>query len=156
MLPVVLAQYPVLTPASYQQLLKDDAAEFANLLFVAGIKAVAFDMDQCLVAQHSLGKLRRGAAHEAYKANATPDFVATVHKLADDGIKLAVATHSDEIEYGTSHLETHSTTHIMGQELAESVLAAAVPEHYAAALFKARSNRHCTAIIPTNFERDPS
>ena len=123
----------MLLPSEYKQLLNNDAAAFAGLCYVWGFKVVAFDMDQCLVSQHSRGKLKRGAELESYIGNVTPDFKATVSALAREGIYLAVATHSDEVEYGVTH-PTHPATHIMGAELAERVLAAAVPQH--AASFK--------------------
>jgi len=119
--------------------LEQQASNFAGLLYALGFKCVAFDMDQCLVTQHSMGRLQRGKQLEDYVASTTADFIAATAALAQDRVKLAVATHSDEAEYGlsTNQFGTHKTYveyHIMGSELTETVLAEKVPAY--AAQFK--------------------
>jgi hypothetical protein len=86
-------------------------------------KAVAFDMDQCIVACHSRGRLRRDEL-DSFLAKISPDFIALVPLLVARNVKLSITTHSDEAEYTPSKPES---TYIMGDELVRSVLVAAAP-----------------------------
>ena len=86
-------------------------------------KVVAFDMDQCIVDCHSRGRLRRDELG-SFLAKISPDFIALVPLLVSRNVKLSITTHSDEAEYTST---INKSTHIMGEELVRSVLAAAVP-----------------------------
>ena len=97
---------------------------FADLLIEHGIKVVAFDMDQCLVAQHSRGSLQRKHLSD-YTSKVTVDFLVAVTTFARRGLFLAVATHSDAAEYNENRSESE---YIIGNELVERVLETAVPE----------------------------
>jgi hypothetical protein len=99
----------------------DDPSRFdeaVSLLRRNGVRAVAFDMDQTAVAQHSRGRLRRTHL-DAYLSNVVPDFVRLVPLLQQAGIGVGIATHSDEAEYG---LFVKPETHILGSELARALL----------------------------------
>lgn len=97
------------------------AAKFASLTVDAGFRVVAFDMDQCMVAAHSRGRLRRSQLG-AFTSKLTRDFVLLAAACADAGLLLAVATHSDEKEYGLLRPQTH---YIVGEDLVRAVLHAA-------------------------------
>ncbi|KAJ1483098.1 hypothetical protein T484DRAFT_2615523 [Baffinella frigidus] len=102
----------------------EDVVRLADAL-AARVKAVAFDMDQCMVAQHSHGRLSKEGLPE-YLSKVSPDFVALVPELESRGIHLAVTTHSDRAEYSDS---VRPETHVLGEDLVESVLAHSVPRH---------------------------
>ena len=85
-----------------------------KLLRKNGIKLVVFDMDLTAASEHSRGKLLRSAADE-YISKATPAFLVLVPELHKHGFYLAIATHSDEAEFG---LLVQPKTHILGKELA--------------------------------------
>mmetsp|Transcript_31412 Transcript_31412/g.76999 ORF Transcript_31412/g.76999 Transcript_31412/m.76999 type:complete len:278 (-) Transcript_31412:245-1078(-) len=87
-------------------------------------KAVAFDMDQCLVAQHSKGCMPKEDL-QGFLQRVTPDFKKLVPELHKRGVRLAIATHSDTHEYNDS---VTPATHILGEHLVEAVLEDAVPE----------------------------
>ena len=87
-------------------------------LIALGIRVVAFDMDQTAVSQHSRGRLKREDLNQ-YLDQATPDFLALVPLLYSRGLKLAIATHSDEAEFGG---EVQPETHILGEELARALV----------------------------------
>jgi len=91
------------------------------------VKCVAFDMDQCLVAQHSRGRMSK-ANLSGFLSRVTPDFVKLVPELHRRGVKLAVCTHSDRAEYNAF---IKPETHVLGEDLVEEVLRASVPEHAA-------------------------
>ena len=115
----------------------------------ANFKAVAFDMDQCVVASHSRGKLSREEL-PSYLAKITPDFVDLVPLLISRGVKLSIATHSDSAEYSGS---VAPSTHIMGEELARSVLANAVPslaEHFGIVAYNPYVRHHALLFLMPN------
>lgn len=82
------------------------------------IKVVAFDMDQTAVSVHSHGELRRDKLNE-YLLQATPDFVKLIPRLHEEGIGLAIATHSDEAEFRG---EIKPDTHVLGSEIAKALV----------------------------------
>lgn len=92
--------------------------ECLSLLKKKGIKVVVFDMDLTAVAEHSRGSLLRSRLDE-YLERATPGFRSLVPQLHENGFSLAIATHSDEAEFNG---EIHPKTHILGEELATSLL----------------------------------
>lgn len=73
--------------------------ECARLLEELGVKAVAFDMDQTMVAAHSHARMSKARVQEDFVARVSPDFVKLAPLLAQRGIHLAVATHSDRREH---------------------------------------------------------
>lgn len=97
-----------------------------------GIKVVIFDMDLTIVNQHSRGSLRRGDPLEAFLARVSPDFVKLAPALHKEGFHLAVATHSDEAEYGR---RITPDTHILGDGLANTVLQRHLPPEVAESFF---------------------
>ena len=100
----------------------DDPSRFSEaiaLLHRNGVRAVAFDMDQTAVAQHSRGRLRRTSL-DAYLGRAVPDFVRLVPLLQEAGIGVGIATHSDEAEYDGRWVRPE--THVLGSELARALL----------------------------------
>ena len=85
-------------------------------------------MDQCIVAMHSMGTLKRGKNLNKYLNKISEDFVLLSNVLHQRGIKLAVATHSDSMEYNRrGPLNISRSTHIMGEDLVEMVLERSVP-----------------------------
>ena len=104
--------------------LKRSAKHFAKILNSNGIEVVVFDMDNCLVNAHSMGRLRRDRL-SSFLDSVTPDFVCAAVELHRCGIKLAIATHSDSAEYGTFFRSPD--THIMGEELVNAVLSNTLP-----------------------------
>jgi len=91
------------------------------------VKVVVFDMDQCMVARHSWGRLRREAADLGdFLSRVTPDFALLARAVHARGGRLAVATHSDSAEYASPFVSRD--THIMGEDLVRAVLAHAVPD----------------------------
>ena len=90
------------------------------------IRVVVFDMDQCLVARHSMGRLRIGSDLVDYLSRITPDFILFAKALHEKGIRLAIATHSDSIEYNEPFRSR--ATHIIGDDLAMAVLKHSLPE----------------------------
>lgn len=75
-----------------------------------GFRVVAFDMDLTAVAMHSRGRLRRDKLNH-YLEQATSDFVRLIPALFAEGFSLAIATHSDEAEFGN---DVKRETHILG------------------------------------------
>ena len=90
------------------------------------VQVVVFDMDQCLVARHSMGRLRIGSDLVDYLSRITPDFVVLAKALHKRGIRLAIATHSDSVEYDAPFRSR--ATHIIGDDLAKAVLSHSLPE----------------------------
>jgi len=84
-----------------------------------GYKVVVFDMDQTAVSMHSRGRLKRSEI-EQFVSKTSNDFKLIVPALAEEGIKLAIATHSDEAEFIRDDVDKE--THILGEELAREVL----------------------------------
>ena len=105
-------------------------ADIDEILFhfrSAGVRVVAFDMDQTIVAQHSWGQMKRhGDALSNFFGKITPAFALLARRLHSAGFKLAVATHSDAAEYNL--LYRRKEDYVIGAELVESLLASAVPE----------------------------
>lgn len=89
-----------------------------QLLRETSIRLVVFDMDLTAVAAHSRGRLLREDLDE-YVSKATPSFLALVPKLHENGFFVAIATHSDEAEFGG---EVQPDTHILGNELATALV----------------------------------
>lgn len=77
-------------------------------------QVVAFDLDQCLVAAHSHGRMTPENLPD-FTARVSPDFVAAVPALAQEGFCLAVATHSDRVEYSCPGRSRG--THLLGEDL---------------------------------------
>ena len=103
--------------------------QFVGLFKTCGVKVVVFDMDQCAVRTHSHGRLKR---HDliSYIGGVMEDFISIVKALSKDNtIHLAIATHSDEIEYNKSFRS--KTNNIIGVELARAVVDAVFPPEIA-------------------------
>ena len=96
----------------------DEFDECVKLLCDNGIKVVAFDMDLTAVTDHSLGQLKREDV-DFYLSKVSKDFVSLVCELYEKGFNLAIATHSDEAEFGET---IKKKTHILGKELATVLL----------------------------------
>jgi hypothetical protein len=111
-----------------------DLSKAVAVLRSRGIRLVAFDMDQTAVAAHSRGRLRRDH-QEDFFAQATPAFLRLVPALFAQGFFLAMATHSDEAEYAASSGVVQPQTHIMGHELATSLVQSCFTSHVAQAIF---------------------
>mmetsp|Transcript_55314 Transcript_55314/g.129453 ORF Transcript_55314/g.129453 Transcript_55314/m.129453 type:complete len:227 (+) Transcript_55314:171-851(+) len=113
---------------AYEATLSEEESEgFAQHLQDANIEIACFDMDLTMVAQHSMGRMKRGDPLEQFLSNIRTDFVRLVPKLHQRSIKLAVATHSDAHEYNWL-LGVREESHILGEELAKACLARACPE----------------------------
>jgi acetyl esterase/lipase len=111
--------------AGRQHSLEMVATTVAGNLLSMGIKVVIFDMDQCMVAMHSMGRLRRDNFH-VFVSKTSNDFIIFARALHSAGVKLAVATHSDSVEYNA--LLRPRTQYIIGEELVEKLLKAVLPE----------------------------
>jgi FMN phosphatase YigB (HAD superfamily) len=109
----------------------DELQRCVELVQSRAIKLVVFDMDLTAVAKHSRGQLQRVHLDD-YVANATPDFLSLVPKLYESGFLLAIATHSDEAEFGGF---VQRETHILGNELARALVEKQFPAEIAAAFF---------------------
>jgi hypothetical protein len=88
------------------------------------IKVVVFDMDQCIVNMHSRGLLKRKNV-DLFIKKIKVDFIIFSKLLSESGIKLAIGTHSDDIEYNI--LKTKEN-YIIGKELVEVLLSQTVPD----------------------------
>ncbi len=97
-----------------------------------GIKVVIFDMDLTIVKQHSRGRMQRGEPLEVFLSLVSPDFVKLAPALHKQGFHLAIATHSDEAEYSR---RITPTMHILGDELAKTVLQRHLPPEVADSFF---------------------
>lgn len=95
-----------------------EIAEVIDRLKANSVRTLAWDMDLTAVQKHSMGSLKRSDLEDFLKA-ATPGFVALVPELHRAGFGLAIATHSDEAEYGGS---VTRETHILGEELARALV----------------------------------
>jgi hypothetical protein len=89
-----------------------------------GVKVVVFDIDQCIATTHSMGRLKRSNLSK-FVDTIRDDFVIFSKVLHKAGMKLAIATHSDELQNNYFNSEA---THIIGQELVETFLSITVPE----------------------------
>ena len=102
------------------------AQAVADAIIANRYRVVALDMDQTLLKMHSHGCLRRQDLPK-YIASVSNDAVALVLKLhASGAVRLAVATHSDEAEYGWTRdaitgVPTAHETHCIGEGLAREV-----------------------------------
>ena len=84
-------------------------------------------MDQCIVAEHSRGSIRRtGRSLYNFVQKVTPSFAIFANKLHNNGIRMAIATHSDAAEY--NDIYRHPRDYIIGEELASKVLEYSVRE----------------------------
>lgn len=117
-----------------------------TVLHSQNVRVCVFDMDLTAVAVHSRGCLRREDM-EAYLQKATPDFLALVPYLHRAGIGLAVATHSDEAEYG-GHVQPE--THILGTELVRALLDYHFPKTIATAFFVVAYNPRVRKAVDPN------
>ena len=101
------------------------ASEITRKFIKNGIKVVVFDMDQCIVAMHSMGRLRR-SEFSTFAQKITEDFLIFAKILHFSGVKLAVGTHSDSIEYNKYYKS--ETDFIIGDELVDQLLSTVIPE----------------------------
>ena len=108
-----------------------DVKRCIQLLQHHAIKVVAFDMDQTAVSVHSRGRLRREKL-DGYLDKATPDFLRIVPALYKHGFNLCIATHSDEAEFG---ILVRPETHILGKELATTLVQRYFEERMASSFF---------------------
>jgi len=102
------------------------------------IQVVAFDMDLTAVSSHSRGCLLRTEL-DNYLSQVTPDFLTLVPELHKFGFHLAIATHSDEAEFGG---EVQPETHILGTELATALVSKFEPETASSIFIVAYNPRH--------------
>lgn len=109
------------------RILNSMAACIASHIVQLGIKCVAFDMDQCIVSQHSMGRLSRhvGALGD-FLSRTSPSFAPLARHLHQLGVFLAIATHSDSFEYRSKNRS--EMDYIIGDELVKRVLENAFPE----------------------------
>jgi len=123
-------------PLSTQQL----ADKFCSLLLEGGFKSVAVDLDQTAVSAHSRGSLLRSLL-PAYLEKITPDFVELARACQARGVGVAVATHSDEAEYGSLLFGLNNARRcVMGGELASLVVKAALSDGAHESVFIAAYN----------------
>lgn len=102
------------------------ASDLVDELISRGVKVVTFDMDQCIVAKHSLGSLLNTENDiYDYTSKTTEDFIVTAKIMHERGLLLAVATHSDEDEHGSLRPVGQ---YILGEPLVQKVLEYSVPE----------------------------
>ncbi|CAM9292436.1 unnamed protein product [Choristocarpus tenellus] len=127
-----------------------EAKELANALKFSGVKVAAFDMDQCLVAQHSRGRMTHQNLPK-FLAKVTPDFLIAVPILIEEGLNVAVATHSDRAEYNWLQGRT-PRTHLLGEDLVWAVLNACFP-HRAASFFVVAYNPRARSWFPREENR---
>eukprot|EP01060_Flectonema_neradi_P005135 TRINITY_DN13409_c0_g1_i1.p1 TRINITY_DN13409_c0_g1~~TRINITY_DN13409_c0_g1_i1.p1 ORF type:complete len:210 (+),score=32.17 TRINITY_DN13409_c0_g1_i1:84-632(+) len=98
---------------------------FIQRLRQMNIKIVAFDMDQTAVRAHSMGRLRKDE-FEGYAKMVSNDFMEVVPVLLEEGFKLAIATHSDVIEYVG---DIKPVSHLLGEHLVDRLLSELFPSH---------------------------
>lgn len=103
-----------------------------ELLRRQSIKLVVFDMDQTAVAAHSRGRLLRKDL-QGFIDKATPAFRSLVPQLLHNGFSVAIATHSDEAEFSRPGIDR--STHILGKELATSMINGVFDKHQADSIF---------------------
>ena len=108
----------------------ETAVRVAEAMKSRGIAVVAFDMDQTISRLHSQGRMTKpdtDGSFEAFVTGTTPSFVAMVAALRHVDIQVAVATHSDQIEY--DRLPRGRADHLLGEDLVRPLLARTVPYH---------------------------
>jgi len=97
--------------------------EFRDQLVARGIKCVVFDMDKTLVSMHSQGSLPRSKL-DAYIQSVSPVCRALLPLLIKCGIRIAIATFSDDLY--TSGIagfpSSDSSDRVSGAQLTQSVL----------------------------------
>jgi hypothetical protein len=98
--------------------------ELIDIFKANNIKVVIFDMDQCIVNMHSRGLLKRKNI-DLFLKKIKKDFIIFSTILFEHDIKLAIGTHSDEIEYNALKTEKN---YIIGKELVEILLSKTVPD----------------------------
>ena len=96
---------------------------FIEKLRSLNVKVIAFDMDQTAVRAHSMGQLKKEDFNK-YADKASDDFLEIIPILIKEGFKIAIATHSDEVEYGD---EIHPRTHLLGYHLVDKLLSQLFP-----------------------------
>jgi len=96
-------------------------------LMARHIEVVVWDMDHTMGSGHCGTGILHGAAVDAYVAGASRDFVEALGVLSSlPGLKLAVSTASDPLEYD---LPGHSRdTHMLGPDLARELIGRCCPE----------------------------
>mmetsp|Transcript_11329 Transcript_11329/g.28587 ORF Transcript_11329/g.28587 Transcript_11329/m.28587 type:complete len:325 (+) Transcript_11329:47-1021(+) len=107
------------------------ADEVVEDMQAAGIRCVAFDMDQTMVDRHSRGRLRKSKL-DWFASHTTPAFLTLVPKLLEAGIHVAMATASDKAEYrphAPKVVRTTPETHLLGEDLVTPLLQKVLPEH---------------------------
>jgi hypothetical protein len=107
--------------------MENAAADFARNLS-GRFDVVCFDLDQCAVQCHSRGRLLRKNI-EDFASRISPDFVLAIPALLEINIKLAIVTHSDLAQHGSSKPRRGPDAFVMGDELVHEVLLRVVPEH---------------------------
>jgi hypothetical protein len=95
-----------------------------DIFKVNNIKVVVFDLDQCIVNMHSRGLLKRKNV-DLFINKIKIDFIIFSKLLFESGIKLAIGTHSDDVEYNVLKTEKN---YIIGKELVEVLLSKTVPD----------------------------
>lgn len=101
------------------------ARNLAEEFVKSGIKVVVFDMDQCIVNMHSMGRLKR-KDFQLFSDKVNIDFILFARELHKVNVKLAVGTHSDSIEYNS--IWRPPSEYLIGQELVEKLLSTVLPE----------------------------
>eukprot|EP00927_Polykrikos_kofoidii_P005704 TRINITY_DN12260_c0_g4_i1.p1 TRINITY_DN12260_c0_g4~~TRINITY_DN12260_c0_g4_i1.p1 ORF type:complete len:230 (-),score=39.15 TRINITY_DN12260_c0_g4_i1:210-845(-) len=99
---------------------------FLQWVMERGIEVVVFDMDHTMSACHCGSGLPRGEL-DSYTGAASSDFVEAARALCRiPGMKLAVATGSDPVEYDVPGFSRE--THILGPDLATALIQRWCPE----------------------------
>ena len=97
---------------------------FVKEVISHGVKAVIFDMDQCLVNAHSRGRLHRSEL-DYFLSKITKDFKYVTEALSRHNIRMAIATFSDSFEYHP--LWKKKEDYIIGDDLVQAVLSSISP-----------------------------
>lgn len=106
----------------------DAAAAFARRVS-RHFSVVCFDLDQCAVRRHSRGRLLRTEL-SAFVDDVSPDFVRAVPALIEQGVRLAITTHSDLGQHCASKPRGDGPNAVvLGDDLVHEVLQRAVPDH---------------------------
>lgn len=103
---------------------------FIRWVQTRGYEVVVFDMDRTMTAGHCGAGILRGPKLEQYVSAVSPDFIEAaraLHALPSPGVRLAVATGSDPVEYDRLGSDARET-HILGPDLAQEVIRRTCPE----------------------------
>eukprot|EP00008_Paramoeba_atlantica_P008033 CAMPEP_0201497300 /NCGR_PEP_ID=MMETSP0151_2-20130828/64773_1 /ASSEMBLY_ACC=CAM_ASM_000257 /TAXON_ID=200890 /ORGANISM="Paramoeba atlantica, Strain 621/1 / CCAP 1560/9" /LENGTH=198 /DNA_ID=CAMNT_0047887859 /DNA_START=24 /DNA_END=620 /DNA_ORIENTATION=+ len=89
------------------------------------VKIVTFDMDRTMSSSHCGSGLLRSEL-QTYISSASHDFQVLAKRLHHHGLRMAVATGSDPVEYEIKGQSRE--THILGPDLATALITSTIPE----------------------------